>query len=59
MPDRSSQLLQLAIVSPASAPQWLQTVLRLYPVEAMTAVPVSNWVNDARHEGPECVRPLT
>jgi putative SOS response-associated peptidase YedK len=42
----------------AAAPQWLQTVFRPYPAEAMQAVPVSTWVNDARHEGPECVRPL-
>jgi putative SOS response-associated peptidase YedK len=41
-----------------TAPQWLQTVLRPYPAEAMQAVPVSSWVNDARHEGPECVRPV-
>jgi putative SOS response-associated peptidase YedK len=42
----------------ATAPHWLQTVLRPYSAEAMQAVPVSRWVNDARHEGPECVRPL-
>jgi putative SOS response-associated peptidase YedK len=42
----------------AAAPEWLQTVLRPYPADAMCAVPVSIWVNDARHEGPECVRRL-
>jgi putative SOS response-associated peptidase YedK len=40
-----------------AAHQWLQTVLRPYPAEAMQAGPVSTWVNDARHEGPECIRP--
>jgi putative SOS response-associated peptidase YedK len=42
-----------------TAPQWLQTVLRPYPAEAMRVVPVSPWVNDARHEGPECLQPLS
>jgi putative SOS response-associated peptidase YedK len=41
-----------------ATPQWLQTVLRPYPADAMQAVLVSTWVNDARREGPECVRPL-
>jgi putative SOS response-associated peptidase YedK len=36
----------------AAAPQWLQTVLRPYPAEAMQAMPVSTWGNDAKHEGP-------
>jgi putative SOS response-associated peptidase YedK len=42
----------------AAAPQGMQTVLRPYVAEAMQAVPVSSWVNDARHEGPECVQPV-
>jgi putative SOS response-associated peptidase YedK len=42
----------------ADAPQWLQTALRPYPAEEMEAVPISSWVNNARHEGPECVRPV-
>jgi putative SOS response-associated peptidase YedK len=42
----------------ADTPQWLQTALRPYPAQEMEAVPVSSWVNDARHEGPECVRPV-
>jgi putative SOS response-associated peptidase YedK len=42
---------------PQDAPEWLQTALRPYPAQEMEAVPVSPWVNDARHEGPECVRP--
>jgi putative SOS response-associated peptidase YedK len=42
----------------AAAPQWLQTVLRPYHAEAMQAVAVSTWVNDARHKGTECVRPV-
>jgi putative SOS response-associated peptidase YedK len=43
----------------SDAPQWLQTALRPYPAQEMEAVPVSSWVNNARHEGPECVRPVT
>src|SRR5262245_36108486 len=43
---------------PADAPQWLQSALRPYPAQEQEAVPVSNWVNDARHEGPKCVRPV-
>jgi putative SOS response-associated peptidase YedK len=43
---------------PADAPQWLQTALRPYPAQEMEAVPVSSWVNNARHEGPECIQPL-
>jgi putative SOS response-associated peptidase YedK len=42
----------------ATAPQWLQTVLRPYPAEVMHAMPVSSWVNDALHEGSECIQPL-
>jgi putative SOS response-associated peptidase YedK len=42
----------------APGPAWLQTVLRPYSADAMQAVAVSNWVNDARHEGPECVKPV-
>jgi putative SOS response-associated peptidase YedK len=44
--------------SKTPAPQWFQTVLQPYPAEAMQAVPVSTWVNDAKHEGPDCVRPV-
>jgi putative SOS response-associated peptidase YedK len=40
------------------APQWLQTTLRPFPAEEMEAVQVSRWVNDARHEGPECIQPV-
>jgi putative SOS response-associated peptidase YedK len=42
----------------ADDPQWLQSALRPYPAQEMAAVPVSSWVNDARHEGPECTQPL-
>jgi putative SOS response-associated peptidase YedK len=42
----------------AAAPEWLQTVLRPYPAEAMQATPVSTWVNNARHEGRERVQPV-
>jgi putative SOS response-associated peptidase YedK len=42
----------------AVAPEWLQTVLRPYPAEAMQARAVNPYVNNARHEGPECVQPV-
>jgi putative SOS response-associated peptidase YedK len=32
-------------------------LLRPYPAEAMSAVEVNPYVNDARHEGPQCVEP--
>jgi putative SOS response-associated peptidase YedK len=34
----------------------LKTLLRPYPAEEMEAVPVSDYVNNARHEGPECLQ---
>jgi putative SOS response-associated peptidase YedK len=43
---------------PADAAEWLQAALRPYPAEEMEAVPVSTWVNDTRHEGPECIQPV-
>jgi putative SOS response-associated peptidase YedK len=33
-------------------------LLRPYPADAMTATPVNPWVNDARHQGPECIEPV-
>ena len=33
-------------------------LLRPYPVEAMTATAVATWVNDARHEGEQCIEPI-
>jgi putative SOS response-associated peptidase YedK len=42
----------------ADAAEWLQSALRPYPAQEMEAVPVSAWVNNARHEGPECVQPV-
>ena len=32
-------------------------LLRPYRAEAMTATPVDTFVNDARHEGPQCIEP--
>jgi putative SOS response-associated peptidase YedK len=42
----------------AAAPEWLQAVLRPYPAETMQARAVNPYVNNARHEGPECVQPV-
>src|SRR5258707_14506488 len=60
--DRMPVILPLAFYDDwldpqADAPQWLQTALRPYPAPETEALPVSSWVNDARHEGPECGRP--
>ena len=52
------------IVAPADYGAWLDaaqsadgTLLRPYPTEAMTATAVSSYVNDAHHQGPQCVEP--
>ncbi len=34
----------------------VQNLLRPYPVDEMTAVPVSTWVNDPRHQDERCVQ---
>jgi putative SOS response-associated peptidase YedK len=41
-----------------SATRGLAKLLRPYRAEAMTATPVDSWVNDARHEGPQCIEPV-
>jgi putative SOS response-associated peptidase YedK len=38
-------------------PAALRALLIPFPAGEMTASRVSRWVNDARHEGPECVAP--
>jgi len=30
-----------------------------FPADALIAYPVGRWVNDPRHDGPECARPFT
>ncbi len=35
----------------------LPALLRPYPGDDLVAVPVGRWVNDPRHEGPECLAP--
>jgi putative SOS response-associated peptidase YedK len=54
------------IVTPLSFDTWLDAssplaeVERLFvpiPAEALTATPVCKWVNDVRHEGPQCLNP--
>jgi putative SOS response-associated peptidase YedK len=39
-------------------PERLQPLLQPFPSEAMTAIPISTYVNNARNEGPECIAPL-
>ena len=38
-------------------PQFLKTLLRPYPAEDMACVRVSRLVNNAKHDGPECLQP--
>jgi len=38
-------------------PQFLKTLLRPYPAEAMASNRVSKLVNNAKHDSPECLRP--
>ncbi|MBE9053205.1 SOS response-associated peptidase [Nostocales cyanobacterium LEGE 11386] len=39
-------------------PEPLQQLLCPYPAQAMTAYPVSTWVNKPQHDSPECIVPL-
>jgi putative SOS response-associated peptidase YedK len=50
------------IVEPSNYATWLDaaksadgSLLRPYPAEAMTATAVSTYVNNAQHQGPECI----
>jgi hypothetical protein len=50
------------IVEPTNYTTWLDatksadgSLLRPYPAEAMTVTAVSSYVNDAKHQGPECI----
>jgi putative SOS response-associated peptidase YedK len=38
-------------------PRFDLQLLRPFPANPMTAVEVNPFVNDARHEGPQCVEP--
>jgi putative SOS response-associated peptidase YedK len=44
-------------LSPESDPDALHALLVPYPATAMRATPVSSYVNNARHEGPQCLAP--
>jgi putative SOS response-associated peptidase YedK len=50
-PDRHASWLDPAVQDVAA----LEVMLQPYPPEAMEAVAVSDYVNNARHEGPECL----
>ena len=41
------------------APEEVQPLLRPFPEAGMTAYTVSPWVNDPKHQGPQCVAPVT
>jgi putative SOS response-associated peptidase YedK len=50
------------ILDPTNTATWLDatkcadcSLLRPYPAEAMTATAVSTYVNNAQHQGPECI----
>jgi putative SOS response-associated peptidase YedK len=55
------------LLEPADFDRWLDPavqdpakvlpLLRPFPAERMEAVAVGAWVNNARHEGPECLQP--
>ena len=57
--DRMSVILPASSreqwLDPASAPAALQGLLVPYAADAMNCRAVSTFVNDARHEGPECL----
>ncbi|HLO86843.1 MAG TPA: SOS response-associated peptidase [Nostocaceae cyanobacterium] len=40
-------------------PELLQPLLQPYPTAAMTAYPVSTWVNNARHDDSKCIVPVS
>jgi putative SOS response-associated peptidase YedK len=42
----------------SAAPAELLALLRPVPDDALTATPISAFVNSARHEGPGCVEPV-
>ncbi len=54
------------ILSGADYPRWLdpktprddlQSLLVPYPLEELSAFPVSTWVNDPKHDDPKCLEP--
>jgi putative SOS response-associated peptidase YedK len=50
------------ILDPEDYDAWLsgeQIPLAPYPADRMTARPVSTYVNNVRHEGPQCIEPRT
>ncbi len=44
-------------LDPESDPAPLRSLLQPAPERALKMVPVSSFVNAARHEGPECIEP--
>jgi putative SOS response-associated peptidase YedK len=44
-------------LDPTAKPDALQALLRPYPEGEMRAIPVSTYVNNVRHQGPQCVEP--
>jgi putative SOS response-associated peptidase YedK len=46
-----------AWLDPAAPPPQLHVLLRPYPADEMTAVPVGAYVSNARNEGPRCPAP--
>jgi putative SOS response-associated peptidase YedK len=54
-PRHYAEWLDPALTDPSVFADWL----RPYPADSMTAYPVSSAVNNARHDEPDCVQPLT
>jgi putative SOS response-associated peptidase YedK len=53
------------ILDPSNYATWLDaaksadgSLLRPFPADAMTATPVSTYVNSAQHQGPQCIEPV-
>jgi putative SOS response-associated peptidase YedK len=43
----------------SAGPEIVQSLLKSYPSEAMTAYPVSKHVNKPENDDPECIEPVT
>jgi putative SOS response-associated peptidase YedK len=58
MPVILSPLDSARWLDPASDPNALLRILEPYPAADMTDTPVSTYVNNSRHEGPDCISPV-
>jgi putative SOS response-associated peptidase YedK len=54
-PQHYDEWLDPSLTDPTRFADWL----RPCPADSLTSYPVSPFVNNARHEGPDCAQPLT